>query len=48
MHSYQVMYDSGRERLRKSSAANEKIVLSFGDTEVSRSLKIITFHARDV
>jgi len=48
MHSYQVMYDAGRQRLRSSPGRGETIALTFGTTKVVRPLRLITFHARDV
>lgn len=48
MHSYQVMYDTGRERLKSPDAKNDRVVFKFGETQVERPLRVITGHARDV
>lgn len=48
MHSYHVLYESGRETLRDPAAKNEKIEFKLGDKVVKRPLRIVTYHARDV
>jgi hypothetical protein len=50
VHSYQGMYDEGRGRLKQATAKkkNEKVAISLEGRKVSRSLKVMTFHAKDV
>lgn len=46
MHSYSLMYEDGRERLKKEN--EPRIKFKRGDNEVPRLLRIVTYHARDV
>jgi hypothetical protein len=48
IHSYQLMYDSGRERLKNKAARNDKIEIRLQTRNVTRQLKLLTFQARDV
>jgi hypothetical protein len=48
MHSYGVLYESGREAMRNSSRRNEKVEFHLGSEIVKRQLKVVTYHARDV
>lgn len=46
MHSYSLMYEDGRERLKKEK--EPRIKFKRGDKEVPRLLRVVTYHARDV
>lgn len=48
MHSYHVLYDTGRIELRDPAARDKKIEFKLGDEVVMRPLKIVTYHAKDV
>ncbi len=48
IHSYQLVYESGRERLRKKEARDEKVEIKLQDGTVKRHVKIFAFQARDV
>ncbi|SRR5208282_3226394 len=48
MHSYDVMYNSGREQLKDSTNREAKVRFEFGGKSVERPLKVVTHHARDV
>ena len=48
MHSYHVLYESGRVALRDPSARDNEIEFRLGNEVVRRPLKIVTYHARDV
>lgn len=48
MHSYGVLYESGREAMRDSSRRDEKVEFHLGSEVVKRQLKVVTYHARDV
>lgn len=48
MHSYHVLYETGRNALRDPAARDEKVEFRLGNAVVRRPLKIVTYHARDV
>lgn len=48
MHSYNLMYETGRQNLRSTSDKQPRIVFKRGSKEVPRLLRVITYHARDV
>jgi hypothetical protein len=48
IHSYGVLYEDGRRRLRGKDVRRANIEFVVGGTVLKRSLKIITYHARDV
>jgi len=48
IHSYQLMHADGRETLRKAKSARGKLAIKLQAKTVKRSLKIVTFHSRDV
>ena len=48
MHSYHVLYESGRNALRNPAGKDDKIEFKLGNEVVKRPLKIVTYHARDV
>ncbi|HEY8084429.1 MAG TPA: hypothetical protein VIE69_02360, partial [Methylophilaceae bacterium] len=48
MHSYGILYESGREALRNPDRKDEKVEFRLGVDTVRRPLKVVTYHARDV
>lgn len=48
MHSYHVLYETGRAALRDPTARDKKVEFKLGNEVVRRPLKIVTYHARDV
>jgi hypothetical protein len=48
MHSYGVLYETGREAMRTSERTYEKVEFRLGTQVVLRPLKVVTYHARDV
>jgi hypothetical protein len=48
VHSYNALYESGRDAIRRSAAENATIEFKLGAEVVRRPLKIVTYHARDV
>lgn len=48
MHSYNVTYESGRQRLRNKAERNSEVELNVGGAVVKRRLDLVTHHAKDV
>ncbi len=48
MHSYGVLYESGREAMRDPRRKDDKVEFRLGSEVVKRQLKVVTYHARDV
>ncbi|MBX3658471.1 MAG: hypothetical protein KF740_08565 [Ramlibacter sp.] len=48
IHSYGVMYEAGRQKLRDKKALGESIDIELESRTVKRPLKILAFHSRDV
>jgi len=48
MHSYGVLYETGREAMRSADRRDEKVEFRLGAQTVKRPIKVVTYHARDV
>ena len=48
MHSYGVLYETGREAMRSPARKDEKVEFRLGAEVLKRPLKVVTYHARDV
>jgi hypothetical protein len=48
IHSYNVLFEQGRQRLRSKGASRDHLEFKLGESTVKRPLKIVTFHARDI
>jgi hypothetical protein len=48
MHSYGVLYETGRDAMRDANRRDEKVEFRLGAQVVKRPLKVVTYHARDV
>lgn len=47
-HSYSLMYEDGRKRLRDPSQRDAQVEIALSKQTVKRPLKVLTFHAKDV
>jgi hypothetical protein len=48
MHSYGVLYDTGRHAMRDANRRDEKVEFRLGERVLKRPLRVVTYHARDV
>ena len=48
IHSYNSMYENGKQELRSVDANSKKIEFKLGEKSVFRPLRVIAYHARDV